>query len=493
MSEKLVSQQKLLLEITRYFAESTALEATIPRVLKDLSGAVGASSARILLNNGEGFHFGLEHEHLPAADRLILDAVQQQKAVEGLPELFQQIKALPLVVKNQVLGVLWLGFDHKNLLDETDQGFITILAGKAALAIANAQAYDDLHASRQRLEAILTSIEDAVVMVDNERRIQVFNPAAETLFTTAAKNALGKPIDDIVQHPILLQLMDEKDLKMPRVSVEVAGKTFQPLLSEVLDDNNVSMGRVLILADVTHMRRLNENMTLFLQTVSHDLRSPLTAAKGFVDMLAMVGELNEKQGKMQEKVLTSISDMTNLVEKVLDAGRLDPEMGAYELRRDLCDPAKVVQKVISTMTPSAQKKSIRLRAEVEAGVPVLNLDEMMLERALWNLVENAIKYTPEQGEVAVKVAVKDSALVLSVQDNGLGIPPDKIGSVFERGSRVRREEHKAIRGSGLGLFIVRNVARQHGGEATVESEEGKGSTFRITIPIAGENVVGATS
>lgn len=353
--------------------------------------------------------------------------------------------------------------------------------------------YEDLQASHRRLEAILTSIEDAVIVIDNERRIQVFNPAAEALLKVNGKEALGKVIDEVVPHPILLQHLEEKSLKERRVSVELSGKTFQLLISEVTDEKNTSMGRVLILADVSHLRRLNENMTLFLQTVSHDLRSPLTAAKGFVDMLGMVGELNAKQDNMKEKILTSITDMTNLVEKVLDAGRLDPEMGAYELRRDLCDPANIIQKVISTMTMSANKKSIALKSEVAPNIPPLKLDEMMLERALWNLVENAIKYTPENGEVIVKASVKDNQLEVGVQDNGLGIPPEKISTLFDKGSRVRREEHKQIRGSGLGLFIVRNVARQHGGEASVENNAGQGSTFKITIPIAGENIVGASS
>lgn len=353
--------------------------------------------------------------------------------------------------------------------------------------------YTDLQASHRRLEAILASIEDAVIMIDNARRIEVFNPAAEQLFGIVSESALGQPIEQIIAHPVLLQHLEEKSLKERRVTVEIAEKAFQLLISEVMGENNTGMGRVLILADVSHFRRLNENMTLFLQTVSHDLRSPLTAAKGFLDMMGMVGEMNEKQDKMKDKILTSILDMTNLVEKVLDAGRLDPEMGAYALRREVCDPAKVVQKVVSTMTPAAQKKSITLKSDLAPNVPIMNLDEMMLERALWNLVENAIKYTPEKGEVTVKAQVVEHTLQVSVVDNGLGIAPDKLATIFDRGKRIHREEHRQIRGSGLGLFIVRNVARQHGGEATISSQEGQGSTFTITIPIAGDNVVGAGS
>lgn len=236
-------------------------------------------------------------------------------------------------------------------------------------------------------------------------------------------------------------------------------------------------------------RRQTENMMMFLQTVSHDLRSPLTAAKGFVDMIPMVGDLNNKQTEMREKVITSIIDMTNLVEKVLDAGRLDPEMGAYELRRDACDPRDLVNKVASNLASAAQKKSINLRSEIDAAIPVLFLDPLMLERALVNLVENAIKYTPDQGEVTVQAELDDDSLVLSVADNGLGIPPEKQATIFDRGSRIRRAEHRTIRGSGLGLFIVKNVARQHHGDVFLSSEEGKGSIFRIVIPLQGNSLV----
>jgi signal transduction histidine kinase len=247
-----------------------------------------------------------------------------------------------------------------------------------------------------------------------------------------------------------------------------------------------------VMVDVSHFKRLNENMTMFLQTVSHDLRSPLTAAKGFVDMLPMVGEVNERQTLMLEKVTTSIVDMTNLVEKVLDAGRLDPEMGAYEIRREMCDPAEIVEKVASSLSPAATKKNLTLEAEAGDGIPIMNLDIMMIERSLTNLVENAIKYTPEGGSVWVRVMAENHRLTFSVEDNGYGIPQDKLPILFDRGSRVRREEHKAIRGSGLGLFIVKNVAQQHGGDAYVESVEGEGSIFRIMIPLSGANMIAGT-
>jgi signal transduction histidine kinase len=273
--------------------------------------------------------------------------------------------------------------------------------------------------------------------------------------------------------------------------VAIKDKVYQMVLSRLKVDA-LPGWRMVLMVDVSHFKRLNENMTMFLQTVSHDLRSPLTAAKGFVDMLPMVGEINERQVMMLDKVTTSIVDMTNLVEKVLDAGRLDPEMGAYEIRREMCDPAEIIEKVASSLAPAASKKNLILEAEAGQGVPVMNLDTMMIERSLTNLVENAIKYTPEGGTVWVRVSAENHRLTFSVEDNGFGIPSDKLPSLFERGSRVRREEHKAIRGSGLGLFIVKNVAQQHGGDATIESVEGQGSIFRIVIPLSGQNTIAGT-
>jgi signal transduction histidine kinase len=114
---------------------------------------------------------------------------------------------------------------------------------------------------------------------------------------------------------------------------------------------------------------------------------------------------------------------------------------------------------------------------------------MMLERALVNLVENAIKYTPEAGSILVRAYLDSGALILSVIDNGLGIPPEKQATIFDKGSRVRRDEHRQVRGSGLGLFIVRNVAQQHGGDALLYSMEGEGSEFQIIIPLLGPNLI----
>ncbi|KAB2857101.1 MAG: GHKL domain-containing protein, partial [Anaerolineae bacterium] len=321
-----------------------------------------------------------------------------------------------------------------------------------------------------------------------------FNPAAEALFQVTAKAAVGQPFKNIIKSETLLKLVypDEQNDGIENIVEYVApdGRIFAPHVSEVIGENGNTDGWLLAVRDVSRFKRLNENMSTFLHTVSHDLRSPLTAAKGYLDMLPMVGEVNDKQETMMGKIVTSIQDMTNLVEKVLDAGRLDPMMGTYQLRRESIDPSEIISKVVSTLSSAAQKKQINLRSRSASNIPIMYLDEMMIGRALQNLVENAIKYTPENGEVTVEVEMKNDTLIFAVTDNGLGIAPEDQQRLFERGERVRRKEHKGISGSGLGLFIVRNVAQQHGGDAQVQSEEGKGSRFEILIPLTDENLRG---
>jgi two-component system phosphate regulon sensor histidine kinase PhoR len=340
--------------------------------------------------------------------------------------------------------------------------------------------------------ALLDVLPQAILLFGEDKTLLLANRAATALLGRTQSELFGQAFDQLFPQEEMARLLNHPhSADYTRIFLMYDERFFQPqLLPLPASQEAQGGGFIVVLSEVSHFKRLNENMTLFLQTVSHDLRSPLTAAKGFVDMLSMVGELNQKQIIMREKILVSISDMTNLVEKVLDAGRLDPEMGAYELRRELCDPAEVVEKVVSHMSATATKKDQALSPAIGPGLPMLSLDHMMIERALVNLVENAIKYTPNGGEIQVAAYVQGENLYFEVRDNGLGIAPELQVKLFERGSRIRRVEHRNIRGSGLGLFIVKNVAQQHGGDAEVDSVEGQGSRFRIRIPLSGPNIIG---
>jgi signal transduction histidine kinase len=247
----------------------------------------------------------------------------------------------------------------------------------------------------------------------------------------------------------------------------------------------------------THLRsqarheKITRNQNEFIRIVSHDLRSPLTSMQGFASMLesGMVGELNEKQQHFVERILSGIAQMTAQVENIQDAGRYDPENGFYEIERSHCDVVGIVHKIMGNQLIPADKQELSVTTDIADDIPIINADIHMLERAITNLVDNAIKYTPDKGKIVVGVKRKDDHIVIYVQDNGLGITPENQKLLFERHRRIPREEHKRIKGTGLGLFIVRSVAQRHGGDAWVESTAGKGSTFYIRIPISGPNAL----
>ena len=236
-------------------------------------------------------------------------------------------------------------------------------------------------------------------------------------------------------------------------------------------------------------RKISRNQSEFMRIVAHDLRTPLTSMGGFVNMLEAVGDLNDQQRYFVEKVNHGIEQMTSQVDNFQDAGRFDVETGFYEMVREPLDLTEIARQIVETHLMPAEKQELTLTTKIGDNVPIVNADTVMMHRAIVNLIDNAIKYTPNGRQVEVGVNIVDDELRLSVADNGLGISPENQKMLFERHVRIHRPEHKRIKGSGLGLFIVRSVAQRHGGRAWVESEEGKGTTFIISIPLDGDNVI----
>jgi len=240
-------------------------------------------------------------------------------------------------------------------------------------------------------------------------------------------------------------------------------------------------------------KRHNRNQHEFLRVVTHDMRSPLTSMQGFGSMLEsqMVGELNEKQAHFVDKIMSGISQLTLQIDNMQDAGRYDPETGFYEMSRSATDLIELVRTIVENSLLPAEKQNLKLSFEADDSIPIINVDSAMLERSVVNLVDNAIKYTPDGEKIGVYVRHVDDNIIIVVEDSGFGINAENIDKLFNRHFRIHRQEHRRVKGSGLGLFIVRSVAIKHDGEAWVESIEGEGSTFFIRIPLSGNNLLGS--
>jgi signal transduction histidine kinase len=343
----------------------------------------------------------------------------------------------------------------------------------------------------QLTSSLLSSISDPLLVLDRDHLLLMMNPAAESVFETTSAIARGKSLHDITQSNELEALADGQIKSLSEWSTE--NRTFMPRIEPIHGADGALEGWILALRDVTQFKKLNRNQSEFMRIVSHDLRSPLTSMQGFANMLELelVGQLNEKQKHFVSKILAGIAQMTALVENIQDAGRYDPESGFYELNRSHADLGETARRVVENQLVPAEK-SLNINLAVADNVPIVNVDATMLERAIINLVDNAIKYTPTGGSIEVGVKREDNDILVWVRDTGLGISPQDQTHLFERHVRIAKQEFKKIKGSGLGLFIVRSAARRHGGDAWVESEEGAGSTFYLSIPLDGPNLLTAT-
>lgn len=337
---------------------------------------------------------------------------------------------------------------------------------------------------------LLRSIPDPLFMCDVDWQLLYLNPAAEFAFGLKGMEMTGQPLTTIA---VLsdLPVRAERETLPAELLLETNGNVYAPLCFPLLQGDKVE-GWLLLLRDITLVKKRIHYQNEFIRLVTHDLRTPLTSVGGYANMLAhnAVGQMNPKQMEFIDKIGSGIEYMRTLVENIQDANRFDPENGFYQMSRAPADIAEVVQRIVKNYLIPAEKQALHLTTLLSPNLPIINADEHMIDRAVTNLIDNAIKYTPNGGTIEVGVEMVDDQLIIGVHDTGYGISPDNQKLIFKRNVRIHRADLPRTRGSGLGLFIVKSAAQRHGGEAWVESEEGQGSRFYISLPLSGENLIG---
>jgi signal transduction histidine kinase len=330
------------------------------------------------------------------------------------------------------------------------------------------------------LAAVLASAAEPVLVTDREGRLLLANQAARQALDSRENSLEGMPIDPTITEQGLRDLLlDPGNGKKSAIVPLADGKVyFATAVPFVVDAGQA--GRVCVLKDVTHFKELDDLKSEFVSMVSHDLRSPLTLIRGYTTMLEMVGELNEQQRKYIAKITTGVETMARQVDTLLDLGRIE---AGVDLQIDRVPLMEVVNDVVNMLQLQARHKEIDLALEVGSGLPQsIDADRALLQQALYNLVENAIKYTPTGGWVKLNLKAYPEAIQFEVQDNGIGISPADQPRLFEKFFRGRQREARAQHGSGLGLAIVRSIAERHAGKVWMESKLGEGSTFFLLMP-----------
>ncbi|HET7375153.1 MAG TPA: ATP-binding protein, partial [Anaerolineae bacterium] len=329
-----------------------------------------------------------------------------------------------------------------------------------------------------------TSTSDAVIVTDKENRVLLCNPAAEVAFGLTTGSAIGRLVAEVWPEGSLnglLPLAAETPTRTEEI-IMPDGHTLFGSSSNIISGDGQMIGQVAVLRDITHFKELDAMKTEFVATVSHDLRAPLTYMRGYTTMLPMVGSLSTKQQDYLNKIMAGIEQMTELIDDLLDLGRIDAGVG---LVSGECSLADIANNVVESMQDQASTRGVKLSTGI-LSQKLIQGDQGLVRHAVTNLVDNALKYTGANGSVKVSVQESHNFMVLAVKDNGIGIAPADQARLFERFYRVRRRDTIDIKGTGLGLAIVKSIADWHRGRVWVESQLGSGSTFYLLLPVNAE-------
>ncbi len=389
--------------------------------------------------------------------------------------------ALPLRHENQFFGVLWVGYSEIRQFSEEETRFLSTLAAQAALAASNNSLYETAEIGRQQLEAVLAATPDPVLVTDQHNRILLTNPAFIQLPGLEEDASKGQPVQDAISQKDLLKLISQSTGSETTREIKLTNdRTYYATTSTVEVDGSL-VGKICILRDITHFKELDTLKSEFVATVSHDLRSPLTLMRGYATMLPLVGDLNEQQKNFVKRIVGGIETMSRLVSSLLDLGRIEAGVG---LKLEKIAPGEILERVAGLLQLQAAQKSIQMEIILPEGQnPIITADGALLQQALYNLMENAIKYTSLNGSVKASLQLRQDTILFSIRDTGMGIAPLDQPRLFEKFYRGGQREARQQRGTGLGLAIVKSIAERHGGKVWLESQLGKGSTFYLEIPI----------
>lgn len=490
----------LLLELNQRLVETMDLTHGLSAAARSLEQAIQASGVRILISGAHGslrvFTTTGECSPEPLDEACWELGLERREPlwiehVLRYPELhpiFQQadcgqaLGIFPIHSGEDLLGIAWIAFAQPQRVMGTEQPLIRLILSQTAVFIARARLYEAVLAERERLRAVLESSPDVLLLIDGRGDLLYLNPAAERFLGLPASRALGQPVALLLKDPELRELLNEQVSPRQIRSREFRradGRTFWAGRYQLRLEDGREIGQLLFVRDITPFKALDQLKSDFIAAVSHDLRSPLTYMRGFVTMLGMAGPLTSRQQEYVEKIMSGIDQMTRLIEDLMDLRRIEEGIG----QRRICRLSDLIRDIFHELRPQAMTRGLRMTLEIR-GHGIVNGDPAWLRRAIANLVDNAIKYTPEGGTISLGLIEQNAEVVVWVRDTGLGIAPADQARIFEKFYRVRRKETAHVKGSGLGLALVKSIVEWHGGRVWVESQLGQGSTFYLAIPIA---------
>lgn len=509
-----VRQRDYLLEIGRAITQELDLDKLLTRILR-ISAEMLAGQAGLIGLRGETGGWTVAASHgIPPAFLNYLDPLLSEipdyddPAKFELPvinRILQQVTrvaslgllggvGLPMVVRGQVIGMIFIFRNYAGRFSSNDQALLQSFTDQAAIAVRNAQLYTQIKREKQRMDTLLDSAPDGILILLSDHRIERCNPAFARLFGKPVREIVGSIHEDIinwtqVKHgPTLEQaeagswpltpnatLYVEGDLQRPGKSPLPVGITYAPLMSI----EGILINIIATVRDITHFREAEELKSTFVSVISHELKTPVALIKGYVGTLRREDVTWDRA--IVEDSLAVIEEeadrLTELIENLLDATRL--QTGSLSLSRSDVDLKVLATRMADRFGTQTARHTIVV--DFPDDFPVILADETRIEQVLSNLLSNSIKYADKGGEIRISGQVRPEHVIICISDQGPGIAPNDIPYIFDRFYRAS-EASKVTKGAGLGLFLARAVVEAHGGRIWVDPGSGVGARVCFSLP-----------
>jgi len=383
----------------------------------------------------------------------------------------------------EVLGALLFAATDARTYDEDDVQIATLLAAGLSASLETSMAYQALADERSTLAAVLASTSDAVIMVNQSGIVLLANGAVRPMLGLAADQLTGRSLLEAVDYVPLRQLFaggkpGTSDVPLPD------GRIAQASLVPVVTPFGEPVGLAAILRDISLLKNLEQMKNEFVNTVSHDLKGPITVIAGLADIMLRTGPGDPRFRSRCEDIRETAQHMSELVTDLLDLGKIEAGLDAA---REEADYVALINEAVRIVAPGAEAKNITLQVQTPAAAETWAA-RSRIRQALVNLLDNAVKYTPAGGTVTLASAFSAGAqgpesLTIRITDTGMGIPAKDLPHVFDKFFRVQSEAMQGTSGTGLGLAITKSIIGAHGGRIGVESLEGAGTTFVVELPL----------
>lgn len=407
---------------------------------------------------------------------ILLAAVITVMISTGLSFVLSRTVSKPLVQMKKAAEEMAKGkFDNKVNVD-TDDEIGTLAKTMNYLSDALNENINALNQEKNQLQNVLLSMTDGVVTFDENGQVIMANPQAIEIISDVSEDASTQ--FDVLKD--FLEQVKESGEYVKR-EIKLKGKTISVRMAPLLDDHMKLWGVLAVLQDVTRERKLEDLRREFLGDVSHELRTPLTYLQGYTEaLLDNMVKNEEERSRYLNIILEETLRLRRLVDELLDLSHI--EAGHLDIKKNSISIESIVEKVSKKVHPLCDSKKIELEIDIQGDIPLIVADEDRIEQVLINLVDNAVRYSPKDSKVTVKVRPSDEGVIVTVKDSGQGIPPEELPFVWERFYKVDKSRERKKSGTGLGLAIVKKIVELHNGRVWAQNCDEGGAEFSFYLP-----------